>query len=110
MENVKELDEMTMAQVISVLQDHEGRITANEKGQEHLEKNFDEIKNLIQKGNDEQAERLKIIDNRLMDEYFYKQRSTHDTKMSLWAKVVGGLVGGGSFLYILFEKIFTQLL
>lgn len=95
----KELDNMP------IWQNHEHRITALEVTQATMKSEFDDIKNRIDKGNDEQSKKLEVIDKRLMDEFFTRKNRNHENTWKLVLKVAGALVGAGSFIYLVLEKL-----
>lgn len=73
-----------------------------------MRRDFQEIKDAINTGNNEQAEKMKeqaetlnTINSRLFDEYFGHKR----TRQKEFWKFLGILVGGGSAIYILIEKL-----
>lgn len=98
-EKEKELEDMP------IWQNHEQRITALEVTTANINNEFSEIKKKIDDGNNEQKDKLDTIDKRLMDEFFNKKNTTRD---NVW-KVILALVGGGSFLYVIVEKIMEAL-
>lgn len=87
-----------------IWQNHEQRITALEVTTANIKNEFTEIKDKIDKGNKAQSEKLEIIDKRLMDEFFKKKNRNHENIWKLFIKVIGALVGAGSFLYLILEK------
>lgn len=87
-------------------QNHEQRITALEITTANIKHEFTEIKDRIDRGNLEQSKKLETIDNRLMEEFFKKKNINHENAWKLIIKVAGALVGAGSFIYLLIEKIF----
>ena len=88
-----------------IWQNHEQRITALEVITRDMQREFKEVKEIINKGNDEQTKKLEKIDSRLMDEFFQKARTTRDNVWKLVFKIVSSVVGAGSFIYILIEKL-----
>lgn len=86
-------------------QDHEQRITALEITTKNIQGEFKEVKDKIDRGNREQSDRLKTIDDRLMNEFFNKKYRNHKYGWKLLIKIVGGIVGGGGLLYLLIEKL-----
>ena len=88
-----------------IWQNHEQRITALEVITRDMQREFREVKEIINKGNKDQTDRLEQIDSRLMDEFFQKARTTRDNVWKLVFKIVGSVVGAGSFIYILIEKL-----
>lgn len=92
-----------------VWQNHEHRITNLENVVNSMRLEFVEVKNIINKGNDEQKTKLDKIDNALMTEFFHRKRTTHDTKLGIYAKIAGVLVGTGSVLYIIIEKLINMI-
>lgn len=98
-EKEKELNDMP------IWQNHEQRITALEVTTANIKNEFTEIKDKIDRGNDEQSRKLEIIDKRLMDEFFKRKNRNHENTWKLVIKVTGALVGAGSFIYLVLEKI-----
>jgi len=94
-EQEKELNDMP------IWQNHESRITALEVTTANIKNEFTEIKDKIDKGNDEQSKKLETIDKRLMDEFFKKKGTNRE---NIW-KLLIAIVGGGSFFYLIVEKI-----
>ena len=94
-EKEKELKDMP------IWQNHEQRITALEVTTANIKNEFTEIKDKIDRGNDEQSKKLETIDKRLMDEFFKKKGTNRE---NIW-KLLIAIVGGGSFLYLIVEKI-----
>jgi len=88
-----------------IWQNHEQRIATLEVITGDMQREFKEVKEIINKGNKDQTDRLEQIDKRLMDEFFHKTRTTRDNVWKLIFKIVGSLVGAGSFIYILIEKL-----
>lgn len=88
-----------------IWQNHEQRITAIEVNMSNLKGEFKDVKEMISSGNVKQEEKLDAIDSRLMDEFFHKKRTNHTNGWNLLLKISGGIVGGGSFLYLMIEKI-----
>ena len=88
-----------------IWQNHEQRITALEVITGDMQREFKEVKEIINKGNKDQTDRLEQIDSRLMEEFFQKARTTRDNVWKLIFKIGGGFVGAGSFIYILIEKL-----
>ena len=95
-----EMDDMP-----NIWQNHEQRITTLEVITGDMQREFKEVKEIINKGNKDQTDRLEQIDKRLMEEFFHKTRTTRDNVWKLIFKIVGSLVGAGSFIYILIEKL-----
>lgn len=98
-EKEKELNDMP------IWQNHEQRITALEVTTANITNEFNEIKKKIDDGNKAQSEKLDIIDQRLMDEFFKRKNRNHENTWKLVLKVTGAIVGGGSFLYLIIEKV-----
>jgi len=88
-----------------IWQNHEQRIATLEVITGDMQREFKEVKEIINKGNKDQTDRLEQIDKRLMEEFFHKTRTTRDNVWKLIFKIVGGFVGAGSFIYILIEKL-----
>src|SRR6185437_15859209 len=82
-----------------VLQDHERRITLMEVHMGTISSKMDKVESTIREGNNEQKEMLTAINNRMFDEFF-KRKQMNLT--NAW-KLVLGLLGGGSFLYLAIE-------
>lgn len=95
----KELDDMP------IWQNHEHRITTLEVTTANISKDFSEIKEKIDKGNTEQSEKLEVIDKRLMDEFFKRKNRNHENSWKLILKITGAVIGTGSFVYLIIEKI-----
>jgi len=88
-----------------IWQNHEQRIATLEVITGDMQREFKEVKEIINKGNKDQTDRLEQIDKRLMEEFFHKTRTTRDNVWKLIFKIGGGFVGAGSFIYILIEKL-----
>ena len=88
-----------------IWQNHEQRIAILEVITGDMQREFKEVKEIINKGNKDQTDRLEQIDKRLMEEFFHKTRTTRDNVWKLIFKIGGGFVGAGSFIYILIEKL-----
>ena len=88
-----------------IWQNHEQRIATLEVITGDMQREFKEVKEIINKGNKDQTDRLEQIDKRLMEEFFQKARTTRDNVWKLVFKIGGGFVGAGSFIYILIEKL-----
>jgi len=88
-----------------IWQNHEQRLATLEVITGDMQREFKEVKEIINKGNKDQTDRLEQIDSRLMDEFFQKARTTRDNVWKLVFKIVGSVVGAGSFIYILIEKL-----
>lgn len=95
----KELNDMP------IWQNHEQRITTLEVTTANIKNEFTEIKEKIDKGNTEQSRKLEVIDKRLMDEFFKRKNRNHENTWKLILKVTGAILGAGSFIYLLLEKI-----
>lgn len=95
----EELDNMP------IWQNHEQRITALEVTMTGLASKMDSVEKTVKEGNEEQKKKLDTIDQRLLDEFFYKKRSNHDNKWQMLGKVLGA----GGIVYLLFEFIITKL-
>ncbi len=96
----EELDNMP------IWQNHEQRITALEVTMTGLSSKMDSVENAVKEGNNEQKEMLNTINNRMMEEFFYKKRSNHDNK---W-QILGKILGAGGIVYLLFEFITSKFL
>lgn len=88
-----------------IWQNHEQRITTLEVTTANIKNEFTEIKDKIDKGNEAQSEKLEIIDKRLMDEFFKRKNRNHKNIWRLTLKVAGALVGAGSFIYLILDKL-----
>jgi len=84
-----------------IWQNHEQRITALEVTQANMKHEFKEVKEAINSGNNKQLEKLEEINNRLFDEFFKKKKINLNNG---WRLLIA-LVGGGSFLYLIIEKL-----
>lgn len=96
----KETDDMT------IWQNHEQRITTLEITMTGLASKMDSVERTVKDGNEEQKKKLDTIDGRLLDEFFYKKRSTHDNKWQLLGKVLGA----GGILYLLFDLFISKFI
>ncbi len=96
MPNDEEMDAMT------IWQNHEQRITTLEVTMSGLSQKMDNVERTIKEGNEKQENKLDEINQRLFDEFFHKKR----VNLSNSWKLMLTLIGGGSFLYLLVEKIF----
>ena len=85
-----------------IWQNHEQRITALEVTQANMKHEFKEIKEAIKDSNKSQLEKLEEINNRLFDEFFKKKKINLNNG---W-KLLIAIFGGGSFLYLLIDKLF----
>jgi len=92
----EELDNMP------IWQNHEQRITRLEITMTGLSDKMESVERTVKKGNDEQKELLNTINNRMVDEFFKKKTINLNNG---W-KLLFSLIGGGSFLYLLVEKLF----
>ena len=88
-----------------IWQNHEQRITALEVTTANIKNEFNEIKNKIDEGNAAQSKKLETIDKRLMDEFFKRKNRNHENTWKLILKVTLSLIGSGSFIYLIIEKI-----
>jgi len=88
-----------------IWQNHEQRITTLEVTTANIKSEFTEIKDKIDRGNAEQSKKLEVIDDRLMEEFFSKKNRNHENLWKLIMKVTGALLGAGSFIYLLIDKI-----
>jgi len=98
------LDEKKELEDMPIWQNHEQRITQLEVTTANIKSEFDEIKQKIDEGNNEQSKKLEIIDKRLMDEFFKRKNTNHENAWKLALKVAGALVGAGGFIYLLADK------
>lgn len=96
MTNEEEMDNMP------IWQNHEQRITTLEVTMSGLSQKMDNVEKTIKEGNEKQENKLDEINQRLFDEFFHKKR----VNLSNSWKLMLTLIGGGSFLYLLVEKIF----
>lgn len=85
-----------------IWQNHEQRITRLEITMTGLSDKMESVERTVRKGNDEQKELLNTINNRMVDEFFKKKTINLNNG---W-KLLFSLIGGGSFLYLLIEKLF----
>ena len=85
-----------------IWQNHEQRITRLEITMTGLSDKMESVERTVKKGNDEQKELLNTINNRMVDEFFKKKTINLNNG---W-KLLFSLIGGGSFLYLLVEKLF----
>ncbi|MGY0692998.1 hypothetical protein ACW2QC_09445 [Virgibacillus sp. FSP13] len=92
----KEMEDM------SIWQNHEQRITTLEVTMSGLSSKMDNVENTVKESNKEQKELLNTINNRMVDEFFSKKKINLNNG---W-KLLFTLLGGGSFIYLLIEKIF----
>lgn len=91
-----------------IWQNHEQRITSLEvttgnisRDFEDIKKRFDSVEGKIEQGNKAQSEKLEIIDNRLMDEFFNKKSTNRNHR---WKLLIAAFGGGGA-IYLIVEKI-----
>ncbi len=87
-----------------IWQNHEQRITTLEVLTSNMQGEFREVKDKIDKGNEDQTKKLETIDKRLMDEFFQKGRTTRENAWKLASKIVGSLLGAGGVLYFIADK------
>lgn len=95
MTNEEEMDNMP------IWQNHEQRITTLEVTMSGLSQKMDSVEKTIKEGNEKQENKLDEINQRLFDEFFTKK----NLNLSNWWKLLFTLLGGGSFFYLLIEKI-----
>jgi len=88
-----------------IWQNHEQRITALEVTTANIKNEFTEIKDKIDQGNAAQSKKLETIDKRLMDEFFKRKNRNHENTWKLILKVTGAILGAGSFIYLVIEKV-----
>ncbi|MCM3396497.1 hypothetical protein M3638_01435 [Oceanobacillus profundus] len=100
MTDEKELDNMP------IWQNHEQRITTLEVTMTGISSKMDSVEKTVKDGNDKAERKLDTIDNRLMDEFFQKKRTTHENK---WA-LIGKLLGAGGIIYLLFDLVVSKLI
>ncbi|WP_277680088.1 hypothetical protein [Gracilibacillus dipsosauri] len=86
-----------------IWQNHEQRITALEVTQANMKHEFKEIKDAINHGNITQLKKLDEMNNRLFEEFFAKKK----INLSNGWKLLFTVLGGGSFLYLLIEKLIS---
>lgn len=98
MPNDKEMDHMP------IWQNHEQRITTLELTMTGLSSKMDSVEKTVREGNDEQKKMLDMINNRMVEEFFHKKR----INLSNGWKLLITLIGGGSFFYLLLEKIILK--
>src|SRR5690625_2960351 len=85
-----------------IWQNHEQRITSLEITMTGWSDKMESVERTARKGKDEQKELLNTINNRMGDEFFKKKTINLNNG---W-KLLFSLIGGGSFLYLLIEKMF----
>ncbi len=85
-----------------IWQNHEQRITTLEVTMSGLSQKMDSVEKTIKDGNEKQETKLEEINQRLFDEFFTKKK----LNLSNWWKLLFTLLGGGSFFYVLIDKIF----
>ena len=88
-------------EVVAIWQNHEQRITALEVTMQGLSQKMDNVQKSIKESNREQKELLNTINNRMLDEFFEKKK----INLSNGWKLLFTLVGGGSFIYLILEKL-----
>ncbi len=91
----KEMDDM------SIWQNHEQRITTLEVTMTGLSSKMDDVNKTVKESNKEQKELLNTINNRMVEEFFAKKK----LNLSNGWKLLFTLLGGGSFLYLIIEKL-----
>lgn len=101
----QELDE-EMEDMPNIWQNHEQRITALEVSQTTMKQEFKDVKDAINKGNEEQSQKLDTIHERLFEEFFHKKRTDQKERWKFLGSFLGYLLGGGSVLYLVVEKLF----
>jgi|SRR5699024_4285359 len=84
-----------------IWQNHEQRITTLEVTMTGISNKMDHVEKTIREGNKEQKDMLDTINNRMIDEFFTKKK----LNLSNGWKLLFTLAGGGSFLYLLVDKI-----
>jgi len=90
-------------QDMPIWQNHEQRITALEVTQANMKHEFKEIKDAINHGNITQLKKLDEMNNRLFEEFFAKKK----INLSNGWKLLFTVLGGGSFLYLILEKLLS---
>ena len=96
-------------ETMPVWQNHEHRITALEVTISGLSNKLDSVENTVKEGNKEQKEMLAMINNKMVEEFFGRKKTSHDTKMKLFLKIGGGIIGAGSFLFLAIEKLISLI-
>lgn len=89
-------------ETMPVWQNHENRITNLEATTVGLSKQMDNVEAVVREGNEEQKELLNRLINHHLD--------TNKIKMNNVWRFLITLVGGGSFLYLLFDKLLIHLI
>jgi len=95
----KELNDMP------IWQNHEQRITALEVTTANIKNEFTEIKDKIDQGNAAQSQKLDRFYEKMTNEFFKKKSRNHENTWKLILKVTLSLIGSGSFIYLIIEKI-----
>lgn len=94
------------------LQNHEHRLTKNEKDIEkvfsdvsrlsgensELRQDIREVKDILNNSNREQLEILNEMNAQMRDEFFKKKSTSQSERWKLLGIIVGGIVGGGGAL------------
>lgn len=95
-----------------IWQNHEKRITSIEidmgglsRQMEGVESTMKDVEKTIQRGNDEQKKQLDMFYAQMADEFFTKKQATHEAKLTIYAKVVGSLLGVGGIIYALIDVV-----
>ncbi|MFB4471787.1 hypothetical protein ACDI16_02315 [Oceanobacillus caeni] len=86
---------------MDIWQNHEQRITALEVTMTGLSSKMDDVNKTVKESNKEQKELLNTINNRMVEEFFAKKK----LNLSNGWKLLFTLLGGGSFLYLIIEKL-----
>lgn len=92
-------------EALPIWQNHEQRITTLEITQTLLGNEFKEIKDVINKGNQDQSKKLDEINSRLFDEFFSKKKVTQTERWKLIGIITGSALGGGGAFYLILEKL-----
>jgi hypothetical protein len=96
----KEMEDMP------IWQNHEQRITTLEVTMTGLSNKIESVENTVRDGNKKAEEKLDVIDNRLMDEFFHKKRTNRE---NIWG-LFGKLLGAGGIIYLLFDLVFSRFI
>lgn len=91
---------------VPIWQNHEQRITTLEVTMSGISQKMDSVEKTVREGNEEQKKKLDTIDQRLLDEFFYKKRSNHDNK---W-QMAGKILGAGGIIYVVFDLVISKFI
>lgn len=93
-------------------QNHEHRITSLEmimgglsKQMEGVENSMNKVEQTIQRGNDDQKAQLDLFYSQMADEFFTKKATTHEAKLSIYVKIIGGIAGAGGIVYAVVDLV-----